>query len=201
MLRFSRPHFIFCARIRAIHRYVLAVTLRSSPRVMHCLGSLDIESSERRLSPRGRTRCSNIFLTICAEVAVNHEWGHQKSSAHRSYPESSPFFRSYYELAAATLRFNFPNPGPLDGITSTTKNILTMKNCGFQYPGSPKPQIQGASLKLCLASRVGVTGVNGAGKTTLIKMVVRETEPREGEVRSSSSHHRSALKCGTQHVS
>lgn len=91
-------------------------------------------------------------------------------------------YRSYYELAAASLRFKFPNPGPLDGITSTTKNILTMKDCSFQYPGSAKPQIQGASLKLCLASRVGVTGVNGAGKTTLIKMVVRETEPQSGEV-------------------
>lgn len=91
-------------------------------------------------------------------------------------------YRSYYELAAASLRFKFPNPGPLDGITSTTKNILTMKDCSFQYPGSARPQIQSASLKLCLASRVGVTGVNGAGKTTLIKMVVRETEPQSGEV-------------------
>lgn len=96
--------------------------------------------------------------------------------------------RSYYQLAAATLRFKFPNPGPLDGITSTTKNILTMKGCGFQYPGSAKPQIQGASLKLCLASRVGVTGVNGAGKTTLIKMVVRESEPQTGEVRVTVLH-------------
>lgn len=93
-----------------------------------------------------------------------------------------PTNRSYYQLAAASLRFKFPNPGPLDGITSTTKNILTMKNCGFQYPGSARPQVQGASLKLCLASRVGVTGVNGAGKTTLIRMVVRETEPDSGEV-------------------
>lgn len=92
--------------------------------------------------------------------------------------------RSYYELAAASLRFKFPNPGPLDGITSTTKNILTMRNCSYQYPGSARPQIMDASLKLCLASRVGVTGVNGAGKTTLIRMVVRETEPDVGEVSS-----------------
>ena len=93
-------------------------------------------------------------------------------------------FRSYYELAAASLRFKFPNPGPLDGITSTTKNILTMRGCSYQYPGSTKPQVEGASLKLCLASRVGVTGVNGAGKSTLIKMVVRESEPQTGEVRA-----------------
>lgn len=106
----------------------------------------------------------------------------------------TPSFRSYYELAAASLRFKFPNPGPLDGITSTTKNILTMRNCGFQYPGSPKPQVQGASLKLCLASRVGVTGVNGAGKTTLIKMVVRETEPQEGEVGKEMNDLRCLLR-------
>lgn len=58
-----------------------------------------------------------------------------------------------------------------------------MKGCSYQYPGSNKPQVEGASLKLCLASRVGVTGVNGAGKSTLIKMVVRESEPQSGEVR------------------
>lgn len=97
--------------------------------------------------------------------------------------------RSYYKLAAATLRFKFPNPGPLDGITTTTKNILTMRGCGFQYPGSAKPQVEGASLKLCLASRVGVTGVNGAGKTTLIRMVVREAEPQTGEVRYVSASY------------
>ncbi|CAM9413916.1 unnamed protein product [Ectocarpus sp. 4 AP-2014] len=107
-----------------------------------------------------------------------------------------PEAKSYYELAAASLRFKFPNPGPLDGITSTTKNILTMKDCSFQYPGSARPQIQSASLKLCLASRVGVTGVNGAGKTTLIKMVVRETEPQSGEV---WSHHNLRIAYMAQH--
>lgn len=104
--------------------------------------------------------------------------------------------RSYYELAAASLRFKFPNPGPLDGITSTTKNILTMRGCSYQYPGSTKPQVEGASLKLCLASRVGVTGVNGAGKSTLIKMVVRESEPQAGEVRE----WRQIFRRGGRHV-
>ncbi|CAN0086830.1 unnamed protein product [Scytosiphon promiscuus] len=107
-----------------------------------------------------------------------------------------PEAKSYYELAAASLRFKFPNPGPLDGITSTTKNILTMRECSYQYPGSARPQIQDASLKLCLASRVGVTGVNGAGKTTLIKMVVRETEPQSGEV---WSHHNLRIAYMAQH--
>ena len=61
-----------------------------------------------------------------------------------------------------------------------------MRGCSYQYPGSAKPQVEGASLKLCLASRVGVTGVNGAGKSTLIKMVVRESEPQTGEVRAKA---------------
>ncbi|CAN0173271.1 unnamed protein product, partial [Discosporangium mesarthrocarpum] len=93
-----------------------------------------------------------------------------------------PEAKSYYELGATVLRFQFPNPGPLDGITSTTKNILTMKDVSYRYPGATKPQIAGVDLKLCLASRVGVTGVNGAGKTTLIRLVVGETEPEMGTV-------------------
>lgn len=114
----------------------------------------------------------------------------------RHFISLKPEAQSYYELSAANLRFRFPNPGPLDGITSTTKNILTMRNCSFQYPGSPRPQIRDASLKLCLASRVGVVGVNGAGKTTLIRMVVRETMPNSGEV---WSHHNLRIAYMAQH--
>lgn len=136
--------------------------------------------------PNNKTKQAGLTTFVPDPSPSNHASFLYKTTVtnhHTTSNEQTFHHRSYYKLAAATLRFNFPNPGPLDGITSTTKNILTMKSCGFQYPGSARPQIQGASLKLCLASRVGVTGVNGAGKTTLIKMVVRETEPQTGEVR------------------
>lgn len=143
----------------------------------------NLKKPNKTVTSAKRTYTHKYFLFCLSTVVCLPPSPHSSPSLHPSLPTCKPCLRSYYELAAASLRFKFPNPGPLDGITSTTKNILTMKDCTYQYPGSARAQIQGASLKLCLASRVGVTGVNGAGKTTLIKMVVRETEPDSGEVR------------------
>ncbi len=42
-------------------------------------------------------------------------------------PQVKPEAKSYYTLAAATLRFNFPKPSFLDGVTSSEKPILAMK--------------------------------------------------------------------------
>jgi elongation factor 3 len=36
----------------------------------------------------------------------------------------------YYELAAATVKFKFPEPGPLDGVTSREKSIMKMSKVG-----------------------------------------------------------------------
>ncbi|CAM9333472.1 unnamed protein product [Phaeothamnion confervicola] len=93
-----------------------------------------------------------------------------------------PEAKHYYALDASALSFHFPHPGPLDGINSTTKSILTMEDVTYQYAGTDRPQLQSVSLKLCLGSRVGVVGRNGAGKSTLIKLIVRETEPTDGAI-------------------
>jgi elongation factor 3 len=107
-----------------------------------------------------------------------------------------PEAKSYYTLSAATLRFKFPNPGPLDGINSTTKSILSITNGSYCYPGAETPQLTGLNLKLCLASRVGVVGANGAGKTTLIRLVVRESLPATGDV---WAHHNLRIAYVAQH--
>lgn len=44
-----------------------------------------------------------------------------------------PEAQSYYQLGAATLKFTFPEPAPLDGVTSKQKSILSMKKVGCQY--------------------------------------------------------------------
>ena len=53
-------------------------------------------------------------------------------------PQAKPEAQSYYQLAAATLRFKFPEPAPLDGVTSREKSILKMIKAGFTYPGATK---------------------------------------------------------------
>ena len=88
-----------------------------------------------------------------------------------------PEAKYYFELDASSMRFSFPIPGRLEGINSTTRAILRMENVTYTYPGSSRPSIVDASVRVCLGSRVAVLGPNGAGKSTLIKLLVQEVEP------------------------
>ncbi|KAF7376297.1 hypothetical protein MSAN_00045100 [Mycena sanguinolenta] len=90
--------------------------------------------------------------------------------------------KSYYTLAATSVKFSFPPPGSLMGVRSNTRAILKMSNCTFTYPGRDKPSLYNVSCALSLSSRVGVVGPNGAGKSTLIKLLTGETVPQEGTV-------------------
>ncbi|KAI0675331.1 P-loop containing nucleoside triphosphate hydrolase protein [Trametes maxima] len=93
-----------------------------------------------------------------------------------------PEAKSYYTLAATSVKFSFPPPGSLMGVRSNTRAILKMTNCTFTYPGRSKPSLYNASCALSLSSRVGIVGPNGAGKSTLVKLLTGETVPQEGTV-------------------
>ncbi|KAL1704978.1 P-loop containing nucleoside triphosphate hydrolase protein [Schizophyllum commune] len=93
-----------------------------------------------------------------------------------------PEAKSYYTLAATSVKFAFPPPGSLMGVRSNTRAILKMTNCTFTYPGRSTPSLFNVSCALSLSSRVGVIGPNGAGKSTLIKLLTGETVPQEGTV-------------------
>lgn len=94
-----------------------------------------------------------------------------------AFVEKHPEAKYYYELSSSDMKFTFPTPERLEGVTSTTKLILKMDNVTFTYPGREVPTIRNATVKVCLGSRVAVLGPNGAGKSTLIKMLVQETQP------------------------
>ncbi|KAJ7594005.1 P-loop containing nucleoside triphosphate hydrolase protein [Mycena floridula] len=93
-----------------------------------------------------------------------------------------PEAKSYYTLAATSVKFAFPSPGSLMGVRSNTRAILKLSGCTFTYPGRSVPSLFNVSCALSLSSRVGVVGPNGAGKSTLIKLLTGETEPQEGSV-------------------
>ena len=101
--------------------------------------------------------------------------------------EKHPEAKSYYTLAATSVKFSFPPPGSLMGVRSNTRAILKLSNCTFTYPGRTSPSLHNVSCALSLSryvpnfqlvsiinnplSRVGVVGPNGAGKSTLIKLL------------------------------
>ncbi len=98
------------------------------------------------------------------------------------FVKQKPEAKAYYELSSDIVAFNFPEPGPLEGVKSLTKAVLKTKNIFFQYPTAPLPQLIDVSIQCSLASRVAVVGVNGAGKSTLVKLMVGELEPDQGIV-------------------
>mmetsp|Transcript_4668 Transcript_4668/g.14084 ORF Transcript_4668/g.14084 Transcript_4668/m.14084 type:complete len:488 (-) Transcript_4668:33-1496(-) len=99
-----------------------------------------------------------------------------------AFVKVKPEAQSYYRLGAAQLRITFPDPAPLEGVTSREKSILKMIKVGFTYPGATKKALEGVTLHCRLSSRVAVVGANGAGKTTLIKILCAELKPQEGKV-------------------
>ncbi|KAG9053036.1 hypothetical protein FS842_008881 [Serendipita sp. 407] len=114
-----------------------------------------------------------------------------------NFVEIHPEAKSYYTLAATSVKFAFPPPGSLMGVRSNTRAILKMTNCTFTYPGRQTPSLMNVSCALSLSSRVGIIGPNGAGKSTLIKLLTvclnvligpllignqGETSPQEGTV-------------------
>ena len=139
-------------------------------------------------------------LTNCTSIIVSHDSDflnrtvtdilHIDRFKIKRYPgnlaafvKAVPSAKAYYELAPAEdYQFKFPDPPLLEGVKTKEKSLLKMRKVGFQYPGSPAPQLTDISLQVSLSSRVAVLGPNGSGKSTLVKLLVGETEPGSGEV-------------------
>lgn len=96
--------------------------------------------------------------------------------------EQNPEARAYFSIREAKLKFNFPQPGPIEGIKSRSKALMKLGHCDFTYPGNEKPTLFDISIQVSMASRVGVVGENGAGKSTMIKVLTGEVVPQTGEV-------------------
>jgi len=102
--------------------------------------------------------------------------------------EKFPEKKNYFEMKASTLHFNFPPPGPLDGVKSKGKAILKMTGVYFKYPTHEEWTVQDLTLSMCMLSRVAVIGANGSGKSTCIKLLLGELKPEKGTIfRNSGS--------------
>ncbi|KAI1266916.1 ABC transporter [Xylariaceae sp. FL1019] len=100
----------------------------------------------------------------------------------KEFVNKNPHAKSYYELGESEIEFQFPEPGFLEGVKTKAKAILRATKMSFQYPGTPKPQIENISFQCSLGSRIAVIGPNGAGKSTLINVLTGELIPTQGEI-------------------
>merc|ERR1712032_750224 len=106
----------------------------------------------------------------------------EKGKCLTQFVEKYPEKKSYFELSNETMKFVFPEPGPLAGVKSRTKVVLKMNNVTFTYPTKDKPTIMDINLTCSQVSRVAVIGANGAGKSTAIKVFVGEQMPQAGTI-------------------
>ncbi|KAJ9448435.1 mRNA export factor elf1 [Diplonema papillatum] len=99
----------------------------------------------------------------------------------KDFVEERPEAKSYFELTSTRgLKFSFPEPGFIEGVTSRGKVLMKMDNVDFSYPGNPKPTVVNLTVRVSMASRVACLGPNGAGKSTMIKLLTGELEPEKG---------------------
>jgi len=105
-----------------------------------------------------------------------------KGTCLTKFVEKYPEKKAYFELSNETMRFTFPEPGPMEGVKSRSKVILRMNAVSYQYPTKDKPTIVDVNLTVSQVSRVAVIGANGAGKSTAIKVLVGEQKPTEGTI-------------------
>merc|ERR1719324_2171597 len=124
---------------------------------------------------------------MCTHIIDFHErklktFKGEKGKCLTQFVEKHPEKKSYFELSNETMKFSFPEPGPLEGVKSRSKVILRMNNVTFTYPSKDKPTIMDINLTCSQMSRVAVIGANGAGKSTAIKVFVGEMTPQEGTI-------------------
>ncbi len=98
------------------------------------------------------------------------------------FVEKYPEKKGYFELKNNVVKFNFPEPGALEGVKSLSKTLLKMENVTFQYPSRDTPTIKNINIECSRVSRVGVIGANGAGKSTAIKILIGELKTTQGKV-------------------
>jgi len=147
---------------------------------------------------------------ICTDV-IHYEqrsvWGPYRRLVHyktkmSGFVKLQPQAKHYFELITNDdgLKFNFPEPGRLEGVKTSTQKFLEMENVDYRYPGTDVNQLNDVNLKMSLSSRVVILGANGAGKTTLLKMIVGETIPSNNGVGRFYVHQNLRIAYVAQHA-
>ena len=109
------------------------------------------------------------------------------------------YVREFLDLpedAAAWLQRSPTDREPARPFPKPLREGFVVKDVWFSYPSadaaeaeSPRPVLQGVSLRLTPGERVALVGANGAGKSTLAKLLLGLYQPAAGEITVDGVHY------------
>jgi elongation factor 3 len=108
------------------------------------------------------------FLENIATDVIHYEqrdvWGPYRKLVHykgkmSEFVQKQPQAKHYFELATTDmLKFEFPEPGRLEGVKTSTQKFMELEHVDFRYLGRDINQLTDINLKMTLSSRVVVLG-------------------------------------------
>lgn len=88
------------------------------------------------------------------------------------------------------LRIALPVPGKVEGLTSSKKPILELKDVSFKYLMAKDYSLRHINGKVTASSRIAIVGPNGSGKSTLLSLICGELRPCGDEKGQVGEVHR-----------
>ncbi len=75
-----------------------------------------------------------------------------------------------------------PDVKDIGKISNFAFNSITLKNLNFSYGENLPPVLNNINIKIPAGKKIGIAGTVGSGKSTLLKILMRLSEPTEGDI-------------------